>query len=606
MKMRLYRFKHVQTKMLLVILIFLVLPLLIISYRYSKTTEDILREQIKKENARDLEQLNKVIEDELDKVVKAMNFFAINKQVKEVLFNGTPSIEADEWEKLQHYYKNYLVINDSFNIARETILSEYNNTLTLFDFQNNIYTSLPKRNSDKDIAWREQTWFADSMKDKGYQSWVFHWDHDKHVYLITLARLINESAELSWRGVMTITYEEQDLIYDLLTGENDDNILVVDKGGTVVSDVEREHIGTNLAAKPYVNAILYKNRNHFSYEEDGNHQFISYTKNSLTGWYLIKVSNYENLFSQVIDQRSKNLILLLGVLLIFIIISYILIYSITLPLKKLMLQMQDVEQGKFDLTVPVKGRDEIAQLGKRFNITIHQINQLIRNIQQEKEKEKALMLQVLYAQINPHFLFNTLNTIKWIAVINQAPNVADLIASLGRLLEMSIGKMNECIPIGDEIENINSYLNIQKARYNQQFTMSITLQEGIKTWMVPKLILQPLVENTLIHGIKGQEEKNIHIEIKGYIEDENLCFRVEDNGVGVEPEHLKQLVASMEKNETKGRYSGIGLGNVHQRIKLMFGEAYGLKLFSQIGKGIKITIVLPIIREADYDKSADS
>ena len=128
---------------------------------------------------------------------------------------------------------------------------------------------------------------------------------------------------------------------------------------------------------------------------------------------------------------------------------------------------------------------------------IQRINQLVTNVQLEKEKEKALTLQVLYAQINPHFLFNTLNTIKWIAVINQAPNVADLIASLGRLLEMSLGKMEECISVDDEIENLNSYLDIQKARYNQRFELSFNIEDGIGELMVPKLILQPLVENRI-------------------------------------------------------------------------------------------------------------
>ncbi len=604
--MRLYKFRHIQTKMLLVIIVFLVLPLLVISYRYTKTTENIIREQIWKENARELEQVNTVLEAKLDKVAKAMNFFAINKQFKEVLFNGATSNEADAWENSQHYYRNFLSVSDNYDIARETILSDYNNTLTLFDFHNNIYTSLPRRHPDKDVSWREAEWFKTAIDNKGYPIWSFHLDDEKNVYLITLARLINESVDRSWRGVMTITYEEKDLIYDLLTGENFENILVVEESGKVISDSKRELIGNNILDKPYIKAIINEQQNHFSYEVAGSHKFISYTKNSLTGWYLIKISDYERLFSEVLELRSKNLLLLLIVLMTFIVISYVLIYSITFPLNRLMIYMKDIEQGKFDITIPTYGRDEIAQLGNRFNLMIQRINQLVTNVQLEKEKEKALTLQVLYAQINPHFLFNTLNTIKWIAVINQAPNVADLIASLGRLLEMSLGKMEECISVDDEIENLNSYLDIQKARYNQRFELSFNIEGGIGELMVPKLILQPLVENTLIHGINKQQEGLINIVIKGYIKDTALCFVIEDNGVGIEAKQLKKLVELMEMNEIKGGFSGIGLSNVHQRIKLLFGEGYGLELFSKEGRGTKITIVLPIIRGEDYDKGSDS
>jgi LytS/YehU family sensor histidine kinase len=203
-------------------------------------------------------------------------------------------------------------------------------------------------------------------------------------------------------------------------------------------------------------------------------------------------------------------------------------------------------------------------------------------------------LRVLQAQINPHFLFNTLNSIKWMAAVNGAENVSNMIAALGSLLEATLGRKKELITLADEFNCLQNYVLLQKMRFGDKFDIVIQAQETILDYKVPQLILQPIVENSIIHGFEDMDSGGL-ITVKADQFDDCLLIEIQDNGKGMDPKTAGMLLSDI--NEQKGRFSNIGLKNVHDRIKLRYGPGFGLDVTSEKSKGTLITVKLPSKKE---------
>jgi two-component system sensor histidine kinase YesM len=221
---------------------------------------------------------------------------------------------------------------------------------------------------------------------------------------------------------------------------------------------------------------------------------------------------------------------------------------------------------------------------------IGKIRELMNQIVLEQEFKRKSELKALQAQINPHFLYNTLDSIVWMAEGNKLEEVVTMTLALGNLLRASIGKGSELIPIQVEIEHITSYLTIQKMRYKSKLDFQIDVDENILHCKTLKLILQPLVENCIYHGIKNKVGTGI-IQIIGKRSENQILFKVSDNGVGMEPEKLKQLLSKEYNMDDKG----VGVTNVNERLQLYFGGQFGLSFTSVMDKGTEVMICIPIL-----------
>lgn len=247
-------------------------------------------------------------------------------------------------------------------------------------------------------------------------------------------------------------------------------------------------------------------------------------------------------------------------------------------------------------------------LGRRFNMMMRRIKKLIALVERQERQKREAELRSLQAHIKPHFLYNTLDTIQWLARKNGAHEVTEVVKSLSRLFRIGLSKGNEIIPLVDEIEHINSYLKIQETRYRSKLNYSIEMDPEIRQCFVLKLILQPIVENAIYHGIKQRRGPgHIHIAVRA-ADEKTLRLTVTDDGVGMREDILAELqkelqqVGSGEEKEIKsGEISGYGIKNVQARIRLTFGEAYGLSVESAPGKGTTVTILHPLIHESRED-----
>jgi two-component system sensor histidine kinase YesM len=272
--------------------------------------------------------------------------------------------------------------------------------------------------------------------------------------------------------------------------------------------------------------------------------------------------------------------------------------SIYTPIKKLHDVTTTITKNDLQALMTSDNVDEITELGMSFNIMIGKIKELLDAKIKEQENLKKAELRALQAQITPHFLYNTLDTIIWMAESKKTDRVIEIVTALSNFFRISLSKGMDWITIGEEVERINSYLTIQKMRYHDILDFKIEVDETVHENTILKLMLQPLVENALYHGIKNKRQGGtitIRIRQKGQNE---ILIEVEDDGIGFTAEKLAQLRAELEDDSGDIKLeSGFGIGNVNKRIRLYYGTPYGLSVQSEYSTGTLVTMVIPAKRE---------
>jgi two-component system sensor histidine kinase YesM len=268
--------------------------------------------------------------------------------------------------------------------------------------------------------------------------------------------------------------------------------------------------------------------------------------------------------------------------------------GIYLPIKKLHNITTTIARADLEPLVTGDNVDEIAELGMSFNILVGKVRELLDAKIKEQENLKKAELRALQAQINPHFLYNTLDTIIWMAEANRPAQVVELVRALSRFFRITLSKGKDWITVGEEIEHISSYLTIQKIRYRDILDYTIDVEPEVLGATMLKLTLQPLVENALYHGIKNKRSGGV-ITVRGRRWDDNrLLVEVSDNGIGMTAEKVAQLRIALANEGLAARESGFGLCNVHQRIKLYYGKQYGLTVESEYGQGTRVLLDIPL------------
>ena len=270
--------------------------------------------------------------------------------------------------------------------------------------------------------------------------------------------------------------------------------------------------------------------------------------------------------------------------------------GVTKPLRKLREHMRQVERGNFDAAVPVRSLDEIGALSLSFNKMVREIHRLINKVYEAELLKKDAEIVALQSQINPHFLYNALGMIDSLASIEGNEQICRISQSLSSMFRYSI-KGGQFSTLQAEIDQSRLFLEIHRFRFGERLSYEIRIEPGLKRQKMPKLVLQPIVENAIIHGIEPSSRRG-RIEIRGYPQQQVMIFEIADNGVGMDRKDFSKVLQD-QKNEGKKRFTGIGIENVNSRIKLLFGERYGLTLYSEEHAYTKVVITLPVIRKEE-------
>lgn len=324
----------------------------------------------------------------------------------------------------------------------------------------------------------------------------------------------------------------------------------------------------------------------------GEKRLVTIKTISYTGWKLISVVPMKSFSMGMTGMRNLVVLLVALTVLAVVILNQMVSARISKPLRRLNDSVKEWEAGNMNPDIYIGGSMEVEHLGKTLRSTVAQIRQLMDDIVVEQEEKRKSELDALQSQINPHFLYNTLDSIVWMITGERYDDAVFMITQLASLFRISLSKGKTVIKIEDEVKHARNYMNIQKIRYKNSFEVDFQIEEDILDGCIVKLVLQPLLENAIYYGMEFMDGEG-EIHVRGYRKDKDVYLEVEDNGLGMPEEEAAELLNGKERPHKHG--SGVGLVNVHSRLKLRFGEAYGLVIHSCPDEGMMVQIHIPYI-----------
>ena len=449
----------------------------------------------------------------------------------------------------------------------------------------------------------EQVWFTDALSrmdnlhfSTPHVQNLFLNDTDlRYYWVISLSRAV----ELNFGGKPAQGVLLVDMRYDtierMLKEVNDvtsgQYVYLVSGNGQIIYHPRQQQINTGIFQENAAKHALYDDGVY--QEKFGSEKRIVVVDTvSYTGWKLVSVTPMQSLYLGLNSTRYFVIMVVCLAILVMIIMNRMVTIGVTGPLMKLNNSIKNLEAGNTDSKIYIGGSTEVEHLGRTLQRSMDEINRLMKDIVIEQEEKRKSELDALQSQINPHFLYNTLDSIVWMIEGEHYDDAVFMITQLASLFRVSLSKGRTIIPIEDELRHAENYMNIQKIRFKNTFTMSYEIEPEIKNYLTVKLIVQPILENAIYYGVKNMDEDG-EITLKGYLKDEDIFIEVIDNGFGIPADKVKYLLT--EDKEVSKNGSGVGLINVHKRIQLRFGEEYGLSIESEPDEGTKVTIHLPAI-----------
>lgn len=350
-------------------------------------------------------------------------------------------------------------------------------------------------------------------------------------------------------------------------------LFITDADGRIVWTGEKEALGMPLEQ--------------FDKDMKNNNDFYSFqVASDQVGWDYVLYMPKRTFNNQAYVVISNNILFLLILFSLFFVCVHILSKNIVKPIQKMTVLTGQIYTPVFEEKMTMTAKDEIGVLANNFLQMKEELLQLIEQIKTTERKEREQAIMALQAQINPHFLYNTLDTVYWMADEKENEEICDTIQALSEILRYSIGKKNTVARIEDEIHNIRNYIYIQKMRFEDLFQVEYDIEEEIYKYFTFKLILQPFVENSILHGFADRNEGGV-IKIRGRLSEKGVVFEIEDNGCGMTKERIEFVMSSEN--------SRIGISNIYSRIQYLYGEDYGVYIKSEVNRGTMIRIEIPAI-----------
>ncbi|NBD23876.1 cache domain-containing sensor histidine kinase [Paenibacillus glycinis] len=440
---------------------------------------------------------------------------------------------------------------------------------------------------------KSMTWYRDALAADGANvvssSHVQPIFKDRYPWVVSLSRELISPDGKQDLGVFLVDLNfsvMNDILKDIKLGRRG-YVFIVDRNGRIVYHPQQQLIYSNLKSEMIDKVLQLKNGTFTS--DEGRDSRMYTVQDSDFGWKIVGVSYVNELVANQDGMRLGFAVLGSVCIVIAILIAVYLSRRVSRPIRQLEKYMKEVEKGNFDLHVPVPRTIEIGRLARAFNLMVGKIKELMSQIISDQEQKRQSEINALQAQINPHFLYNTLDSIVWMAQSDKPQEVIAMTSALAKLFRASISKGEELVPIRNEIEHIANYLKIQKMRYSDKLDYLIEVADSVQHYLTIKVILQPLVENAIYHGIKKKRGPG-WITITSEETDADILLVVADNGSGMDEETCRTLLFPGAKR-TEGR--GVGVRNVHERLQLYFGPQYGLSYKSKPGAGTTVVIRFP-------------
>lgn len=515
---------------------------------------------------------------------------------------------------IKHKYSNYNEIVDAYsaNTTIDEYLRSYSELKNIRCYTDNGTMLFNSQFMFASNYVKNQQWYKDAINNNGRITWVYKDDDILGKQVLSLVRCIKDSSG-NKLGVLVININD-DSLRTIIKDEPYETIITMDK--TPIISKSQEDLKIDDYLNEYdlpVQDDNYKFKSNYKHEP--SYMIISsfLTEKALIDKFQIIMSiPIELMTKQTTSVVERGIIsIVLTIILSLILILY---FSKNLSgrINILRNEMHKVSLGDFNIKKSIEGKDEIGELYYDLNIMMESIKQLINevyvekiNAEQLKNRQKEVQFKMLASQINPHFLYNTLETIRMKAYCNDQIEIANIVKVLGKIMRRNLEVTDKIVSLKSEVDLLENYLSIQKVRFEDKIEYECNIDINIENCQILPLLIQPIVENAFVHGLENKKGKGTII-INIYNKNNCTVIDVIDNGFGIDPEKLVYINNQFTKEDNEVNKS-IGLTNVNQRIKLFYGKEYGLNVVSEVDKGTKVIILLPILGRGDEDvKSFDS
>ncbi len=562
------KLKNMNVQIALYFWLFSILMLGLISYVYYKSTMNIIIEHVEENTRMSIEQASSYIENHLEKIQVLSDILAQRPDIIEAL--ESPSKMHDK-ELIKTF--ETVMQGDKF-IHSITILSKdgefLTNDSTMFEMLSEDYTKKP--------------WYKDALNSKQMPVLTSirrgEFTMDKDTWVISIARqIINEDGEHLGILLIDISYQFIEQYLEALRLGEGGYTFIINNKNKLLFHQDTSYFNNEEKISKLVEFSKYEN----GYKDDMG---LVLFKNKIDNcrWTLVGFSSLEE--AKLFKKQLSTIVTIISILLtiLSLLISIILSRKVSKPVKDLENAIKQTGQKLEEISVNKNAPYEVQSLSLQYNAMLVRIKDLIDNLKSIEEIRRIESIKMLQSQINPHFLYNTLDTIVWLAEFEDSSGVIEVTKSLGKMLRMGLNMEQSQISLKEELLYSKNYLTIQEYRYGDRFDYDIQGDTSLDKIKVPKLILQPIIENAIYHGLNSYDEDGF-IKISYYKNKENLIIEIADNGVGFD--------ANAKKNKNKLALGGIGIENVNRRIKLICGDEYGLNIESEKNKGTKISYHLP-------------
>ena len=575
----------IRQKLMLSFMILIIIPIIIIVTISSTVSIRIIKTKTNQYSHDILFQTTKTLETRLEKIEDISFNIVFNQTVQDLLLRA-------QYGELSQYEASLITTSIESILASHVLY--HNEISAIYVVSNGGY--IYELNKTKQVYGLMEDQLEAIHAEKGGTVWF---GGENNIKVLSLTRIINSTITQKPIGYLVI-YVEEDFLFELIANTHSvmgGDIYIIDENNRIVCTEDKTQIGVLLSVALENLPASYS---FITYKMNGKLQYVAASEAMKNGWRIVSCVPVA-VYNKEINLLQKQVVILTVIILLMaIIFAWGISGTIARPIRNLTGIVE--EYGKSDLSIrfPVSTDDEIGELAKTFNKMAQNIDELVVKVYEERLMKRDAELKSLQMQVNPHFLYNTLETINWMARIRGMDEIGIVAKSLGDLMRSTINGL-DYVSVTEEIATLNNYILIQKYRYEDRFDIAIEIAPETEKLYMPKMLIQPLVENALYHGIEPSFEKGI-ISVKTTLSGENLKIEVEDNGSGMSPEIIEKVSSSI--NSENYLSDSIGLRNVIKRINTLFPNNngndkngnYGVKIHSEIGKGTVITIIIPVIK----------
>ena len=481
--------------------------------------------------------------------------------------------------------------------------------IALLSKNGQMLESVPAARLKSNVDVIDENWFRNTLLktenlhfSTPHVQTIFDGSESQYRWVISMSRAVEiTNGPYTDQGVLLIDirYNSLERLFDGVNLGNGGYAYLISSDGEIIYHPKAQLIDSGIVKENNRESAGLKDGN---YEEvfDGEKRIVSVKTVGYTGWKIVGVTPLDGMSLNNIKTKLLMVFIIAFVLFILSIINSYISTRITDPIKELEKAVNEIEQGNLEVEVRSAGSYEIQHLGTSIQSMARRIRKLMNDIVAEHESKRRSEFDTLQSQINPHFLYNTLDIIVWMIENEKQSEAVKVVTALARFFRISLSKGKSIIPVKDELEHVRNYLMIQHMRYKNKFTYDIEADEDVLELASLKLMLQPLVENAIYHGMEFMDGDG-EILVRAWRQEDDLYMSVSDNGLGMTQEQVERLFRASD-HTSSGRGSGIGVKNVNERIKLYFGTGYGLEVLSEPDEGTTVTAHLPAIPYQEVKK----